>query len=316
MSDLERRVRDAFNAIELPDEVTARTLAAIDELSASASAPSTEDITSRQPAVDPSNAASQTNTSGAATPTPRRPRVVRWRRAAVALAACLAVAAVGFFGSRLYFEEVAHVGIDVNPSLELGMNRFDIVVSAHALNKDGEALLAAAPVVGKRYPDAMDALTSSEAFAPYLNNTTYIEISVTSDDESRAAQLQTQSDVCLRSLPCESSCHTLDEQTRHEAHAAGMGGGRYKAALRLMELDSTVTLEDCAALSMHELRVRIAALDPEAAADNSTCAGSGAEMGTGSGVGEGHHAGKGHGQGRGAQDGRGRGQGASAEPTN
>lgn len=309
MSDLERRVRDAFNVIELPDEVAARTLAAIDELSATASAPSAEDGASHQPAAAPSDAADQTTASGTATPTPRRARVVHWRRAAVALAACLAVAAVGLFGSRLYFEEVAHVGIDVNPSLELGMNRFDIVVSAHALNEDGEALLAAAPVVGKRYPDAMDALTSSEAFAPYLNDTTYIEISVTSDDESRAAQLQTQSDVCLRSLPCESSCHTLDEQTRHEAHEAGMGGGRYKAALRLMELDSSVTLEDCAVLSMHELRARIAALDPEVAADDSTCAGAGAGagMGAGAGAGEGHHAGKGHGQGRGAQDGRGRG---------
>ena len=134
MNDLEQRVREAFDEVSLPPEVRARTLAAIDDL------------------VQPREA------SPSKLPAPR---IVKWRRAAIALAACLALTAVGLIGSRLYFEETAFVGIDVNPSIELGINRFDIVVSAKAYNEDGEALLRDVSVTGKPYDSAVATLTSS-----------------------------------------------------------------------------------------------------------------------------------------------------------
>ena len=228
--------------------------------------------------------------------------MVKWRRAAIALAACLVLAAVGLIGSRLYFEETAFVGIDVNPSIELGINRFDIVVSAKAYNEDGEALLRDVSVTGKPYDSAVATLTSSTAFAPYLESDAYIAISVASNDAGQSDTLRTQSDACLRSLPCEGSCHTVDAETRAAASAAGMGAGRYQAALRLLELDGSLTLEDCASMSMHELRSRIAALEggePE---------GEGGQQG-GAGWGSGHDgpAGNGHGQGAG------QGKGASGK---
>lgn len=275
MNDLEQRVREAFDEVSLPPEVRARTLAAIDDL------------------VQPREASPSK---------PPAPRMVKWRRAAIALAACLVLAAVGLIGSRLYFEETAFVGIDVNPSIELGINRFDIVVSAKAYNEDGEALLRDVSVTGKPYDSAVATLTSSIAFAPYLESDAYIAISVASNDAGQSDTLRTQSDACLRSLPCEGSCHTVDAETRAAASAAGMGAGRYQAALRLLELDDSLTLEDCASMSMHELRSRIAALEggePE---------GEGGQQG-GAGWGSGHDgpAGNGHGQGAG------QGKGASGK---
>ena len=275
MNDLEQRVREAFDEVSLPPEVRARTLAAIDDL-----VQPREALPSKPPA----------------------PRIVKWRRAAIALAACLALTAVGLIGSRLYFEETAFVGIDVNPSIELGINRFDIVVSAKAYNEDGEALLRDVSVTGKPYDSAVATLTSSTAFAPYLESDAYIAISVASNDAGQSDTLRMQSDACLRSLPCEGSCHTVDAEPRAAASAAGMGAGRYQAALRLLELDSSLTLEDCASMSMHELRSRIAALEggePE---------GEGGQQG-GAGWGSGHDgpAGNGHGQGAG------QGKGASGK---
>ena len=275
MNDLEQRVREAFDEVSLPPEVRARTLAAIDDL------------------VQPREASPSK---------PPAPRMVKCRRAAIALAACLVLAAVGLIGSRLYFEETAFVGIDVNPSIELGINRFDIVVSAKAYNEDGEALLRDVSVTGKPYDSAVATLTSSTAFAPYLESDAYIAISVASNDAGQSDTLRTQSDACLRSLSCEGSCHTVDAETRAAASAAGMGAGRYQAALRLLELDGSLTLEDCASMSMHELRSRIAALEggePE---------GEGGQQG-GAGWGSGHDgpAGNGHGQGAG------QGKGASGK---
>ena len=177
-----------------------------------------------------------------------------------ALAACLVLAVVGFGGFSVYAQPTAYVGIDVNPSIELGVNRFDIVVETTALNDDGRALLDAVPLVGRNYVDALTSLTQSDAFEPYAQEGSFVEISVASDNERQGADIRRQSDACLGKLPCRSACHAVDSATREAAASAGMGVGRYRSALELMELDPEVTLEECKNLSMRQMRDRIAAL--------------------------------------------------------
>lgn len=300
MNDLEQRVREAFDKVELPSETRARTLAAIDALDAQekgAAAPAVRETVDS----DARETAEPAVRNGAATAARRVPRLVVWRRAVVALAACLVLAVVGLTGSRLYFEETAFVDIDVNPSIELGINRFDIVVSARAYNGDGEALLEAVSITGKRYDDAVAEITSSAAFEPYMSSDAFVAISVVADDARQSDALRAQSDARLRDLPCEGTCHAVDEETHAAASASGMGTARYQAALQLMALDDTLTLEDCARMSMRELRDRIAALGGDAA---------GGSEGQGEGYGERAHdvAGGGSGHGQGAQ-GQGRGEG-------
>lgn len=264
MTDLDTRVRQAFDDVAVPDDVKRSALAYITGV-AEASAASA-------PAAPAPSRASRKRTKG---------RILPMRRAAIALAACLALAFAGL-GGFAYAQPTTYVGIDVNPSIELGVNRFGIVVRADALNDDGEALLGAVSLTGREYADALDLLTQSDAFSPYAQEDSYVEISVTSDDASQAEAIRRQSDACLSALPCRGSCHAVDEGTREAAASAGMGVGRYRAALELMELDPNVTIEECAALSMHELRNRIAALSPE----GSEAADDGAH-GNGNGNGEG-----------------------------
>lgn len=246
MTDLETRVRQAFDDVTVPDDVKHRALTYIAGIAETSGAPAAA-------ASVPASARTRKRT---------RARIVPLRRAAVALAACLALAFVGF-GGFAYAQPTTYVGIDVNPSIELGVNRFGIVVQAEALNGDGEALLEAVSLTGRGYADALSALTQSDAFSPYAQEDSYVEISVTSDDARQAEAIRQQSDACLSALPCRGSCHAVDEGTREAAASAGMGVGRYRAALELIELDPSVTLEECAGLSMHELRDRIAALSPE-----------------------------------------------------
>lgn len=237
MNDWENRVREAFDEVVLPDSVKERTLQAVDALSA-------------EPAVSASEAV-----FAAA----RRSRAPRTRRWAFALAACLALCAIGFGGFSAFASETAQVGIDVNPSIELGLNRFDCVVAARPLNEDGAQLLEGIDLFGKSYDDAMAALTGSELFLSYVGDDGYVEISVSSADEGQAEALAEKSDACLESLPCHGSCQTVSAENREEARAAGMGVGRYNAARELMELDSSVTLEECRTMTMRELREKIAA---------------------------------------------------------
>ena len=269
MTDLDTRVRQAFDNVTVPDDVKRGTLTYIASI------------------AEASGVSAETAPASAAAPRKHaRARIIPLRRAAAALAACLALAFAGF-GGFAYAQPTTYVGIDVNPSIELGVNRFGIVVRAEALNGDGESLLDAVSLTGRGYADALSLLTQSDAFSPYAQEDSYVEISVTSDDARQAEAIRQQSDACLSALPCRGSCHAVDEGTREAAVSAGMGVGRYRAALELVELDPGVTLEECASLSMRELRDRIAALS------------SGDSEGRGSGNGQHGHGGSGgqHGKG-------------------
>lgn len=284
MTDLEQRVCQAFDKVTAPESVKRETLAYVACRAAQIEA-----------AGQPASVPAQERPSREAGPARRRSNAFHafsFKKAIAAAAACLMVAALGIGGFSAYAQPTAYVGIDVNPSLELGVNRFGLVVEARSLNDDGRALLESVSLDGRGYADALAALTQSDAFAPYVQEDSFVEINVRSGDERQAEELRSQSDACLRQLPCRGSCHAVDEETWEAAKEAGMGVGRYRAALELMELDPEVTLEECSSMSMRELRDRIAA----ASGDPSSGQGAGGGQGSGQGHGGGHGGGHGHGQ--------------------
>ena len=260
MNDLQNRVHQAFDQVKAPADVKFGALARIEaarSAAAEASAPSSARsyLDGRALRLEGSPACKRDGAS-------RRLRMLRLRPVA-ALAACLVLAVACLGAWRIYEQPTAYVGVDVNPSLELAVNRFGIVVEAKGLNEDGSSLLEAVPLSHRSYQDALGALAASDAFSSYVGEDSFVEISVTADDERQAQSLRSQSDQTLSSLPCGGACAIVDEQTRAAASAAGVGVGRYRAACELMELDPDATLEECAQLSMRELRDRIAACGGE-----------------------------------------------------
>ena len=160
MTDLDTRVRQAFDNVTVPDDVKRGTLTYIASI------------------AEASGVSAETAPASAAAPRKHaRARIIPLRRAAAALAACLALAFAGF-GGFAYAQPTTYVGIDVNPSIELGVNRFGIVVRVEALNGDGESLLDAVSLTGRGYADALSLLTQSDAFSPYAQEDSYIELSL------------------------------------------------------------------------------------------------------------------------------------------
>lgn len=84
-----------------------------------------------------------------------RTRRHRPARALTAAVACLVLLVVGIGGYQFYFTPTPVLSIDINPSLELGVNRFDKVVSVQSYNEDGQAL---ADILELKYLDYRDAL--------------------------------------------------------------------------------------------------------------------------------------------------------------
>lgn len=294
MTDAEERMRRALDAQQAPEQLRLRTLAAIEEARAREEGEGPDARQARSVASGPAAPAASAAVRAAA----RRRRPAR---ALAALAACLVLALAGFGLYSVYREPVAFVGIDVNPSIELSVNRLDVVVEARALNDDGRAVLDAVALEGRGYRDALDALAVSAAFAPYADEGSLVEVNVASADRERADRLSAETDAILAVLPCEHACESVDEEVRDRANAAGMGMARYRAAEELGALDPSVTLEECAGMTMRELRDRIDACEGGDVAGAPGAGGQGASSGGGRGQGSGRHAGTEAGEGTGSQ---------------
>lgn len=253
MSTLEQRLRDSFDAVVMPSGLREKTLATIRE--------------ERQKTGIPPQARVH-----------RRPSLVR--RGILALAACLMLCVVGFGGYSVYATETALVGIEVNPSIELGVNQFDVVIAARAYNPDGQQVLDEVSVIGKSYVEALQVITGSTAFLKYVDDTSLVDISVVCENDRQSATLMQESETTIATLPCEGMCNRVSEEDHLAAAEAGMGVGRYEAAQALISLDTEITLQDCQSMSMKEIRQRIEQIDP---ANSYAWHGSGARGGHGQG---------------------------------
>ena len=260
MNALEMRARLAFMEIHADDQVKSSTLAFIEAYRAVEGTDGTASV-GPQPQEPPSNqeesAAGELLIPKAAVHAATR---IHHVRRLFALAACLVFALALTGGTRVYFEPTAYIDIDVNPSIELAVNRFDRIIETRALNDDGQTVLDAVDVKHRSASAALETLVLSETCAPYLTETSFLYIGISSEDAEQAADLEAAGQRIVTNLPCSGCCLAVDEQTWQAAQAAHMGVGRYLAALQLMELDPNVTLEQCSDMTMRELRDRIAEL--------------------------------------------------------
>lgn len=273
-SNLENRIKDAFDAVAMPAGLKEDTLKAI----ALRRRKEQEQATWPQPAeVTPPRTQLPSREQGQAThaypqPQPftvasgsKRPRCkpVLARTGIFLAAACLLVAVLGFGGYRLYATETAFVGVEVNPSLEFGVNRFDIVINAWANNPEGQGVLDDVSLIGKSYDDALQTLLGSDAFLAYVDDASFVDISIVCNDDRQYAALVQNSETRVNALPCEGACRRASAEEHQAASEAGMGIRRYEAAQALMQLDPDIRLEDCQSMGMREIRQRITQLDPD-----------------------------------------------------
>lgn len=244
----------------------------------------------------------------------RRARITPFRRK-IAAAACLALAIVGVTGAlgyQAYATPTAFVDVDTNPSIELGVNRFDTVISANALNDDGQAVLDALAqngisLTGRPYEEASATLLESAELGAYLQDDSFLSVSVCGNNTQQTQNLRAQSQANLANTNCEYACSEANLELREEARSHNMGVGKYKTAQEAMAADSSLTYEDCAAMSMRELRA--AAGYTNASTGNGHGKNAGSESGSGNGNGNGIQAHDGTGSGRGQSNGNGGGTG-------
>lgn len=167
----------------------------------------------------------------------------------------LAAAAVIIFTLALgtyemWFVPVTVVSIDVNPSLELRVNRLDRVLDAKAFNDDGTEILDSLSVTGKNYEQAIDTVLNGSQFSEYLNSDSLLTFTVASENDE---EIISRINRCLKNAGKQGVCVAASSDAVNEAHSLGLSLGKYQAYLEISQYDNTITPEDCRNMTMKEL---------------------------------------------------------------
>lgn len=261
---IEDEIRDAFDAVRAEDGLRERTLAAVR-----------------------ARAGREVGAGAGGRRTGRPAWVVTLHRR-MAVAACLVVALVAL-GGWAWLTPTATISVDVNPSVELGINRFDRVVAARGANEDGSALLREVDVWGATYDEAVSRLLGSADVSALLAEGGQAEVTVVDQgDPDQCERLLAGVEACTEGSE-NTHCHGAREDEVSAAREEGLSYGKYRVLLEIQGLDPSVTADDVRDLSMREMLDLLGSLGGEPSADAGSQGGS--ATGSGGSGHEGHHGG-------------------------
>jgi len=184
------------------------------------------------------------------------------RNWAIAAAAALVLAVGGFAGYQYQFAVDTAVSIDVNPSIELEVNRQEKVLRATPLNDDAQTILDGMELEGVNLKTAVNAVIGSMVQNGYLTDEiNSILLSVDNDDEAKRVALQEEltqgvneslqqlsvnGTVFAQSLNSSAELKALAEQY-------GISEGKAYWVQMLTAADSTLSADVLAKLSINDL---------------------------------------------------------------
>ena len=190
------------------------------------------------------------------------------RRWTSLIAACLAVM---LLGGGLFYQRAnavaSVVSLDVNPSIELKVNRSEKVLVCTPLNEDAKAILAdmgnGADLKGAKLDVAVNAIVGSLVRNGYLDSiSSAIMISVEDKDAARAEKLQRELtsavDGVLQTSEAKASVltQTLTQDAAREQQARENNISTGKTALvnRVLAINPSLKFDALAKLSVEELK--------------------------------------------------------------
>ncbi len=188
--------------------------------------------------------------------------------APMAVAACLALLLVGG-GAGYYYQSVngvaSIVSLDVNPSIELKVNKNEKVLSATPMNDDAKEILDGMNLKGTQADVAMNAIIGSLLQHGYVDElANSILITVEDDDQAQGEKLQQaltqQADAALASAQVNgailSQVMVHSDELSQKAQEYGISAGKAALIQAVVEgSNNTKTFEDLVGLSINELNL-------------------------------------------------------------
>lgn len=201
---------------------------------------------------------------GTSIPT-KRPTSTKYSIIKIASFLLILVLPLLLFKSFLPQEVVTYITIDINPSIELGLDDKNMVISYSALNDDANKILSNNPPIKVSIDDSMNYILSRCIENGYFssNETNYIAISTSNNDEVICNSLNDKIDTLTTKTLDENNIEvSIDKSNttpnkREEAQSLGISSGKLNLINKLKELDPTINIEDYKNKSIKEIKREI-----------------------------------------------------------
>lgn len=174
-----------------------------------------------------------------------------------------AILLLTFFASRLWFQSpvtttlgaaVSFVTIDINPSVELGIDINGNVILAKGLNADGEKILQGKEIIGQKSEVAVEIVVDSAIeygyLAPEKGNNIIINVSGKEDSNRKLVEMtdklpESAKKVLLkRKLNAQVEAFKTDIVVYQESKELGVSAGKYALFLEAKEAGLNINPKD------------------------------------------------------------------------
>lgn len=173
------------------------------------------------------------------------------KKIALALSAVI-ILSLGGGGYAYARTPMAYVSLDINPSVELGVNGFNRVVSVEAYNEDGENILGDINLTNFDINKAVSSIISNAISEGFIkeDGSSAIEVTTATDRKNIAddlgESLKETIDKTLENNDVEAEVENENVALagRDEARQLGLTPGKLNLIEKLQKLDSTIQIED------------------------------------------------------------------------
>lgn len=155
-------------------------------------------------------------------------------------------------GHHVYFTATTKISVDINPSIELSVNRFNQVVAVNSYNDDGKELAQQLDIRFQNYNDAIQTIMKNKLINALLSDDEIITFTVTGSDSAQSTKIlsQIESDTADQA---NMYCFHASDRDVQQAHEAGMSFGKYHAYLKLKECDIDIDPQSVQNMTMREI---------------------------------------------------------------
>lgn len=187
------------------------------------------------------------------------------KRLAGALLSVTILALVALGGVKAYNNPVAYISMDINPSVELGLNFMDRVVSVVGINEDGKNIVSDTELKNMTAEDAIQLLVQEADKKDYLeeDGSSVIALTTFANNENNAKKIENRIQDRVKDIIDEENMNYViyadhaNLELRSEADNYDISPGKYRLILMLQELDSSIEVSEYKDASVKEIMFKI-----------------------------------------------------------
>lgn len=157
-----------------------------------------------------------------------------------------------FIAYYMYFTPTSVISIDINPSLELTVNRFDKIIDITGYNDDGKVLKNSLHILYQNYQQAIEEILTSEKIAESISKNELLSIAVVEINKNQSEHILQFVTECTAEI--KAHCYGIAYSEVSPAHSLGLSYGKYQVYVELQKYGYTIQPEEIADMKMRELQ--------------------------------------------------------------